>query len=346
MASNNKDQKDIEESSEGNTAPVDIPNQDGPASSDNGSRRPKPTSDTTRQQLRLSSSDMHTGFIQGQIPQGSSSSWSTSSDKQLFASPKATDRVFPIRSVVGIDPSQTPSAFRGRTSGEINDYFPAGASLTSSTGQETPGSSRQYTVGSSMSEAGNAPLRSRRAPSEAQTSLEAERNRRRQSASQHDPNSKSRGGTGMLLFNNKAPSEVSSEQASAIGSIKSPSIGSHTPADRHSMEDNESVYGLVTARFKHIVTAEGHAVITGRDGETLQRCEDEPIHIPGAVQGFGLLIALVEDDQGRLVVRVVSENSGRIIGYTPKELFELKGFADILSEEQQVLYPFDFDVMV
>lgn len=95
----------------------------------------------------------------------------------------------------------------------------------------------------------------------------------------------------------------------------------------------EEPQGLVTTRFKHVVTEEGHAVIIGRDGDTLQRCEDEPIHIPGAVQGFGLLIALQEIDD-KLQVRVVSENSRRLIGYTPKQLFELESFTDILSEEQ------------
>ena len=44
------------------------------------------------------------------------------------------------------------------------------------------------------------------------------------------------------------------------------------------------------------------------------------IHIPGAVQGFGLLIALEELEESRLVVRIVSENSQRIIGYTPQDL--------------------------
>ena len=77
-------------------------------------------------------------------------------------------------------------------------------------------------------------------------------------------------------------------------------------------------------------------VITGRDGETLQRCEDEPIHLPGAVQGFGLLVALQDDPEGNggLIVRVVSENSKRFLGRTPKELFALESFTDILSEEQ------------
>lgn len=93
---------------------------------------------------------------------------------------------------------------------------------------------------------------------------------------------------------------------------------------------------LVTHRFKHVVTEEGHMVITGRDGDTLQRCEDEPIHLPGAVQGFGLLVALQDDpgEGGGLVVRIVSENSKRIIGLSPAELFALESFTDILSDEQ------------
>jgi light-regulated signal transduction histidine kinase (bacteriophytochrome) len=106
-----------------------------------------------------------------------------------------------------------------------------------------------------------------------------------------------------------------------------------TPSIR-SLRSEDLGGGLLTARFKHIVTEGGHAVITGRDGETLQRCEDEPIHIPGAIQGFGLLIAFEEQSEGKLIVRVVSENSKRIIGFTPKQLFSLDSFTDILSEEQ------------
>lgn len=60
----------------------------------------------------------------------------------------------------------------------------------------------------------------------------------------------------------------------------------------------------------------------------------DSIHIPGAVQSFGLLIALEEKEEGQLIVRIVSENSHRIIGYHPEELFKLDSFTDILSEEQ------------
>jgi hypothetical protein len=76
----------------------------------------------------------------------------------------------------------------------------------------------------------------------------------------------------MQLFND-ATSDKSYEKGDSVcghGTLTSNSLENHTPADQ------ESISGLVTTRFKHIVTAEGHAVITGRDGETLRRCEDEP----------------------------------------------------------------------
>jgi hypothetical protein len=75
----------------------------------------------------------------------------------------------------------------------------------------------------------------------------------------------------MQLFSD-ATSEKSNEShsVSAQSTMDAASLETQTPAEQ------ENISGLVTARFKHIVTAEGHAVITGRDGETLQRCEDEP----------------------------------------------------------------------
>ncbi|OTA88263.1 hypothetical protein M434DRAFT_80489 [Hypoxylon sp. CO27-5] len=103
------------------------------------------------------------------------------------------------------------------------------------------------------------------------------------------------------------------------------STGRRSPVELHDT--------LTTARFRHVVTDEGHAVITGRNG-TLQRCEDEPIHAPGAVQAFGLLIALREETDGRLSVRYVSENSKKIIGFSPQELFRLESFTEIFTEEQ------------
>ncbi|KAH0535916.1 hypothetical protein FGG08_007175 [Glutinoglossum americanum] len=92
--------------------------------------------------------------------------------------------------------------------------------------------------------------------------------------------------------------------------------------------------GFITARFTHIATEEGHAVVTGRDGSPFTRCEDEPIRIPGAIQGFGLLVAVRKGEDNDLVVRIVSENSEMLIGHKPNELFALSSFCNIMSSEQ------------
>lgn len=76
---------------------------------------------------------------------------------------------------------------------------------------------------------------------------------------------------------------------------------------RDSIDDNGTP--IVTFRFEHAHTNDGHHVVVGREGK-LQRCEDEPITTPGAVQGFGVLMVLEEDyDTGLLIVRQVSEVS-------------------------------------
>jgi light-regulated signal transduction histidine kinase (bacteriophytochrome) len=100
---------------------------------------------------------------------------------------------------------------------------------------------------------------------------------------------------------------------------------------RQTLDENEP---LMTSRFSHVMTEDGHAVVTGYDGETLHRCEDEPIHIPGAVQGFGALIALEGRQGNELLVKIASENSEKLTGYTPKQLFALESFTDILSDEE------------
>lgn len=95
-----------------------------------------------------------------------------------------------------------------------------------------------------------------------------------------------------------------------------------------------TTHDLVTSRFEHVVTASGHAIATGRSGDVVQACEEEPIHIPGAVQSFGALVALHEEADEKLVVRVVSENSKDLLGYSPNDLFALESFCDILKDDQ------------
>lgn len=254
---------------------------------------------------------------------------SASSDKQLDSPGSYSDRVFPIRSVVSVDSSQIPHIQPSRNPSDSHDYFPSGVIAPGPSGADMAGSCRAQQVHLSGPNSKLTP-RTRKQDQEPQL-LERRRIDRKASISKHYGDDRLGRGSRMQLFNDIG-SEKSNERAdggSYNGSDKSGSLGWRTPADQ------ESIGGLVTARFKHVVTAEGHAVITGRDVDTLQRCEDEPIHIPGAVQSFGLLVALEEKTEGELMVRVVSENAYRMIGYTPQELFKLNSFLDILSEEQQ-----------
>ncbi|THZ45039.1 hypothetical protein D6C90_04612 [Aureobasidium pullulans] len=213
-------------------------------------------------------------------------------------SPDVQDRVFPIRSVVSVDPNATPSH---RFDNGNNGYFHQGHQQ-----------GRRFSANSDSEQ--------KKETQDRQSSSTAHQRR-------HPPQ----------LFNELASSRNDSDNVT-LNSTSSrdtrPRSSDRTASMRSMGGQDEIGSGLLTARFKHVVSEGGHAVITGRDGDTLQRCEDEPIHIPGAVQSFGLLIAFEEESEGKLLVRVVSENSKRLIGYTPKQLFALDSFTDILSEDQ------------
>lgn len=288
------------------------------------------------------------------------SPWSADSDKQLsHAGLGPQDRVFPIRSVVSVDPTQTPFLHPGHTSGEHEGFpglvIPGSLPLDSTISRSPPPNTRIQTTSNTLtsSAVSQSPQPSTEAsepgvPTEIQyrkPSTDVRRDRRSSRAGQNAAELLYGGGVQLSLFSDdtsdksgescnfqaggSTQGQSSTQGRSSTKSSSGSSGGSHTPT-----EGEVSVNGLTTARFTHVVTPDGHAVITGRDGETLQRCEDEPIHIPGAVQGFGLLIALQEDDEGNMIVRVVSENSHSVIGYSPQELFKLNSFTDILSDEQ------------
>ncbi|KAF8713157.1 Phytochrome region, partial [Rhizoctonia solani] len=94
---------------------------------------------------------------------------------------------------------------------------------------------------------------------------------------------------------------------------------------------SEESQELVTVRFQHVQDEDGHHVVVGREGR-LTRCEDEPIRVPGAVQGFGVLIAVEEDyETGNLVVR---QNAGELLGLSPKYLFSLDCLTQTLPDSQ------------
>ncbi|CAG8971339.1 hypothetical protein HYALB_00005957 [Hymenoscyphus albidus] len=300
---------------------------------------PQPTPDLTTAKKGTRGQDRFSSY----------SSYSTGSERRLGSSMSSQDRVFPISSVVRVDSSQTPSILSSLTKTPISsnyqdpfekqDYFPPGhqgdLSPVDSSHAHTPRpvSRRRRTPSplTSLVERKPKPVQS---TDNVSVTKDVPRGRRRALLNAETDSERYGGGSRMQLFNDygseKSP-ERSPEQSLST-SLKGRS-DPHTLTGANTSEDSQ--LGLhVTTRFTHQITAEGHAVITGRDGVALQRCEDEPIHMPGAVQGFGMLVCLEEQSAGELLVRMVSENSKRIIGYTPHELFRLKSFTEILSEEE------------
>jgi light-regulated signal transduction histidine kinase (bacteriophytochrome)/AmiR/NasT family two-component response regulator len=96
-------------------------------------------------------------------------------------------------------------------------------------------------------------------------------------------------------------------------------------------QDNQT---YMTSRFVHALSEHGHTVVIGDSKKTLKRCEDEPIRTPGAIQSFGVMIALREESPNQFVVRAVSENSERIMGFSPQNLFDMESFTDVLRKDQ------------
>jgi light-regulated signal transduction histidine kinase (bacteriophytochrome) len=221
---------------------------------------------------------------------------SSTIDNSLLMNPDGTDRVFPMRSVVSVDPSSTPAVKLDRQDG----YF-HGVPMSTSERK-----SRARPVGNTGGESST----TESTRDLAQPYHGPSRN--------YPPRLPPEAFTQMVTDAHEADSV---HESASVRSGKSGPRG----------DDVENEY--TTTRFAHVVTEDGHAIITGRDGEDLQRCEDEPIHIPGAIQSYGLIIALEEEDE-KFIVRIVSENSENIIGYTPRQLFALETFTDILTEEQ------------
>ncbi|KAL6875222.1 histidine kinase-like protein [Trichoderma novae-zelandiae] len=239
-----------------------------------------------------------------------------------------TDRVFPIRSVVRVDPISDDDLFPHLTEADNHGPGIAVHLLSSTTRTDSSWSDARRSETEPMSPTSPpmpsdraAQIRQKRAMSGPYSSLQAD-------AVRHSS-------TPIEL--NIALSERDDEDGSeAPGGEDSRDDMSVEPTDASVTSEDRSVEedAHFATRFTHAITDEGHAVITGRGGD-LQRCEDEPIHIPGAIQSFGVLLAMREEGEGQFVVRYVSENSKRFLGHTPQQLFRLESFLNILTEEQQ-----------
>lgn len=246
---------------------------------------------------------------------------STSSDRQLGHGQQGlSDRVFPIRSVISVDPPGRISREYNRTPtmSMLDTSSVAGRQGASSIGTQArqkpsdSASSMPSTTSYAKSPAENMKLRRLNTMAGPLSSVQADAER----------------------YGSVKPFPLGFDEASDDETVRfgGPQSSGRSSTGPKSFVDRPPEV-LYSHRFKHVITSDGHAVITGRDG-TLQRCEDEPIHAPGAVQAFGLLVAIREEPDGCFLVRYASENSKRILGYPPEQLFRLASFLDILTEEQ------------
>ncbi|KAH9950617.1 hypothetical protein B0H21DRAFT_686389 [Amylocystis lapponica] len=123
------------------------------------------------------------------------------------------------------------------------------------------------------------------------------------------------------------PSTQGSRPASPVYVSTAPQGGSASSMSSSSNSEGPHI----TYRYQHIEDNNGHHLILGREGE-ITNCEDEPIRTPGAVQGYGILVAVEEDEEtGNLVVR---QNSTELLGLSPPYLFSLDCFSQALPDQQ------------
>ncbi|KAM7223035.1 hypothetical protein V8F06_001591 [Rhypophila decipiens] len=95
---------------------------------------------------------------------------------------------------------------------------------------------------------------------------------------------------------------------------------------------------MLTNRFEYAITDDGrHGVVHGTR-KAFTKCEDELIHIPGAIQAFGFLVGLRRVAEGVFMPRIVSENAYDICHYYPSDLFQLDNFNQILPIFQRPVF--------
>lgn len=224
----------------------------------------------------------------------------------------SSDRVFPIRSIVSVDPVATQAAQSSCPTSPIRDHPRQYPVIDPKTWSEIQAQSQSLPA--SQPQSGSDPT----APAD---------------TARHETHS-TYGETDLAAHSMASqvvqhPETYAPEAEGEDGD----SVASNTPHASVRRIQPEDPYAHMTTRFTHVTTEDGHAVVTGRNGK-FEYCEDEPIRIPGAIQSFGVMLALREESPNQLVVRVVSENSHDLMGYTVRELFNIENFCDILEKDQ------------
>jgi light-regulated signal transduction histidine kinase (bacteriophytochrome) len=92
---------------------------------------------------------------------------------------------------------------------------------------------------------------------------------------------------------------------------------------------SSSTQRYLTNNFEYVPGPGGSSSSPSSFGRQTYNCEDEPIHIPGAIQRYGALVA-----------RVVSDNTKSVIGLETEDLFELRCFTDAMTHNDKKEFVF------
>lgn len=120
------------------------------------------------------------------------------------------------------------------------------------------------------------------------------------------------------------PLRSKQELAAPSVSVAKLSESQHTEGERY-----------YTNRFTYVPGGDNNPTTSSATtSERIFRCDDEPIHNPGAIQSFGSLIA-VREEADFFVVRIVSENTQSVTGIEPDALFQQRCFTDFLTPPER-----------
>ncbi|TIB58847.1 hypothetical protein E3P78_03787 [Wallemia ichthyophaga] len=136
--------------------------------------------------------------------------------------------------------------------------------------------------------------------------------------------------------------DIHKDKLSKAKNLNKPSIPiNEIPIDQsegessiNSLADEETP--LPTTRRFQYYEENGEFYLITHHNSKMKKCEDEPISRPGAIQPFGAMIVLQNDDNGNSVVRQASENCPDIIGCSPEFLFSLNCFTNILDNDSRL----------
>jgi light-regulated signal transduction histidine kinase (bacteriophytochrome) len=129
---------------------------------------------------------------------------------------------------------------------------------------------------------------------------------------------------------------ISTERTNNLETVPTPTNIIHDHASGLSSSTAEPVMLAEKQEYAN----EGHDKhgIIYESSRRFQRCEDEPIQIPGAIQSFGFLIAGTFSGEGKLIVHIASENSEEFCSYSPVDLFMMDNFLDIFVDQHKATF--------